>query len=238
MALLLTLFSGLFFLVGIIIYKYSNNKIMLTHASIACAGVVIIGLVCFDLLPEVIESGKWWMSLFIILGFVILFILDRLVPHHEHEHHEDDEEKIDHVLHMEHISTVTITALLLHNMIEGMALYGVASNNIKSGLLMLLGIGLHNLPFGFQIGSFGKNKENRGLICLLVLSGFIGGLLFSIFGSFNYLVEAIILSLTIGMLLHILIFELLKEIIQEIHKKETIYGIIIGIIILIIINLI
>ena len=158
--------------------------------------------------------------------------------HHEHEHHEDDEEKIDHVLHMEHISTVTITALLLHNMIEGMALYGVASNNIKSGLLMLLGIGLHNLPFGFQIGSFGKNKENRGLICLLVLSGFIGGLLFSIFGSFNYLVEAIILSLTIGMLLHILIFELLKEIIQEIHKKETIYGIIIGIIILIIINLI
>ena len=139
---------------------------------------------------------------------------------------------------MEHISTVTITALLLHNMIEGMALYGVASNNIKSGLLMLFGIGLHNLPFGFQIGSFGKNKENRGLICLLVLSGFIGGLLFSIFGSFNYLVEAIILSLTIGMLLHILIFELLKEIIQEIHKKETIYGIIIGIIILIIINLI
>lgn len=238
MALLLTLFSGLFFLVGIIIYKYSNNKLMLTHASIACAGVVIIGLVCFDLLPEVIESDKWWMSLFIILGFVILFILDKLVPHHEHEHHEDDEEKIDHVLHMEHISTVTITALLLHNMIEGMALYGVASNNIKSGLLMLLGIGLHNLPFGFQIGSFGKNKENRGLIYLLVLSGFIGGLLFSIFGSFNYLVEAIILSLTIGMLLHILIFELLKEIIQEIHKKETIYGIIIGIIILIIINLI
>ena len=160
MALLLTLFSGLFFLVGIIIYKYSNNKLMLTHASIACAGVVIIGLVCFDLLPEVIESGKWWMSLFIILGFVILFILDKLVPHHEHEHHEDDEEKIDHVLHMEHISTVTITALLLHNMIEGMALYGVASNNIKSGLLMLFGIGLHNLPFGFQIGSFGKNIEN------------------------------------------------------------------------------
>lgn len=238
MALLLTLFSGLFFLVGIIIYKISNNKTILTHASIACAGVVIIGLVCFDLLPEVIEVGKWWMSLFILLGFIILFMLDKLVPHHEHEHHEDDEEKIDHVLHMEHISTVTITALLLHNMIEGMALYGVASNNIKSGLLMLLGIGLHNLPFGFQIGSFGKNKENKGLICLLVLSGFIGGLLFSIFGSFNYLVEAIILSLTIGMLLHILIFELLKEIIQEIHKKETIYGIIIGIIILIIINLI
>lgn len=237
MALLLTFLSGLFFLVGIIIYKYSKNKVKLSHASIACAGVVIIGLLIFDLIPEVVEIHKWWMILFVLLGFILLLLLDKFVPHHEHEHHEHDEEKIDHVMHMEHISTITILALLLHNMIEGMALYGVSSNNIKSGLLMLLGIGLHNLPFGFQIGSFSENKDNRLLILFLVLSGFIGGIFFSIFGSFNYLVEGVILSLTIGMLLHILIFELLKEIIQEIKKIETIYGIIIGIIILIIINL-
>ena len=228
MALLLTLFSGLFFLIGIIVYKYISNKVAFSRMSIACACVVIIGLISFDLVPEIIEASNLWSIIFIGIGLLALIFIDRLLPHHEHEHHENDEEKKEHIEHMEHVSLITI--------IEGMALYGVSTSNIKSGLIMLIGIGLHNLPFGFQIAPSLKNKKNITLVILLVLSGFIGGLIFSIFGSLSETLEIIILSLTCGMLLHILLFELLKEVYEEIHKKETIYGIIIGIIILIIIN--
>lgn len=238
MALLLTFFSGLFFLVGIIIYNLVKNKTNLTRLSISCASIVIIGLILFDLLPELLELKKWWLIFFVLIGLFILIIIDKLIPHHEHDHHENDENKKEHIEHIQHVSTITIIALLLHNIIEGMALYSVTSTDAKSGILMLLGIGLHNLPFGFQIANYKKDSKSRFLLLMLILSGFIGGLIFLLFGNINTILEGIIISLTLGMLLHILLFELLKEVLEEINKKETIYGIILGIIILIVINII
>ena len=91
MALLLTFFSGLFFLVGIIIYNFVKNKTLFTRLSLSCASVVIIGLITFDLIPELIEVDKWWLIFFVIIGLFLLILIDKLVPHHEHNHHENDE---------------------------------------------------------------------------------------------------------------------------------------------------
>lgn len=238
MALLFTLISGLFFGVGIVIYNLVNNKKALTYISMSCAAVVILGLILTDLIPELIEIDKWWLILFIVAGLIILLGIDKLIPHHHHHHHENDEMGEDHQNHLEHIGIVTMIALVFHNMIEGMALYSVSMNDIKSGALMLLGISLHNLPLGFQIANYKNAKKNKLMLILLILSGFIGGLLFSVFGSLNETIEGMIIALTMGMLIHILIFELLHEILENKNKKETFYGIIIGSIILVIINLI
>ena len=236
MALLLTLLSGLFFLIGIVVYKFIPNKIVVSRASIACAFVVIFGLVSFDLLPELAHSNSILPLVFVPLGLIVLILVDKVLPHHEHDHHENDENKKEHINHVEHVNVITIIALLLHNLIECMALFTVTLGNLKSGIIMLLGIGLHNMPFGFQIAPSIKGKKNIILVTLLVLSGFIGGLIFTVFGSLSETLEIIILSLTCGMLLHILLLELLKEVYTEIHKKETIYGIIIGIVLLVVIN--
>ena len=238
MALLLTLLSGLFFLVGIFVYRFVKDKTSFANFSLGCALVVIFGLMVFDIIPELIEIKKWWLIIFVIIGLLFLLLADKFVPHHEHNHKKDDDEKKEHQEHLIHISTVTLLALLLHNLIEGMALYGVAINNIKDGILMLLGIGLHNIPFGFQIASMNKFKNHPLLITLLVISGFIGGLIFSIFGEINIIIEGIIIAMTLGMLLHIFLFELLKEVWESRNKLETILGVFIGIIILIGINII
>ncbi len=238
MPLVLTFLSGLFFLVGIIIYKKVENKTKFSNISIACAAIVLLGLIGFDLIPEILEKENISFFVFTIIGLGALIFIDKLIPHHNHEHHENDEEEKEHQEHLVHINTITLIALLLHNMIEGMGLYSVTLNDLKNGVIMLLGIGLHNLPFGFQIASLNKNKQNIVLLLLLVLSGFLGGILFSINGTMNEFVETAILSLTLGMLLQILIFELLKEVWQNRKRKETIYGIIIGILIVVIINLI
>ena len=237
MPLFLTFISGLFFLIGIFIYKIVENKTKFANISIACAMIVLTGLIAGDLLPELLENSKWYYIFFVLLGFGGLILIDKLVPHHEHHHEENDEKMPDHVNHLNHISIITLLALLLHNLIEGIGLYSVAQSDIKSGLLMLFGIGMHNLPFGFQIANLSKNKKNIVLIVLLILSGFIGGLISSMFGTISHLFTNIITSITMGMLLHILIFELLKEVWQNKKEKDTICGIIIGIIILVIINL-
>ena len=233
-ALLLTFFSGLFYLIGLIVYKFVKHKKELTIAAIACAFIVIIGLIIFDLLPEIIELKNWTLFIFVILGFCLLFLIDKLIPHHHHHHHENDEATKEHKQRLEHVSTITILALTMHNLIEGMALYSISIDNFKNGLLMFLGIGLHNLPFGFQIAGF----KNKLLIFLLVVSAFLGGSVVFLFGTVDELLQGIILSLSLGMLLHILIFELFKEVKENIKQISTLYGIIIGILILVIINLI
>lgn len=233
-ALLLTFLSGLFYLVGIIIYKFVKHKNELTVAAIACAAVVIIGLIVFDLAPELIEQDNAWLFVFVILGFVLLFLIDKLIPHHHHKHHAHDEATKEHKDRLEHVSTITILALSMHNLIEGMALYSISLESIRSGILMLIGVGLHNLPFGFQIAG----TKNKLLVFLLVISAFLGGLVVFFFGNIDVFLQGVVLAISMGMLLHILLFELFKEIRENIRQKATIYGIIIGVILLIIINLI
>lgn len=233
-ALLLTFLSGLFYLVGIIIYKFVKHKNELTVAAISCAAVVIIGLIVFDLAPELIEQDNAWLFVFVILGFVLLFLIDKLIPHHHHKHHDHDEATKEHKDRLEHVSTITILALSMHNLIEGMALYSISLESIRSGTLMLIGVGLHNLPFGFQIAG----TKNKLLVFLLVISAFLGGLIVFFFGNIDEFLQGVVMALSMGMLLHILLFELFKEIRENIRQKATIYGIIIGVILLIIINLI
>lgn len=238
MALFLTFVSGLFFLVGIILFKFIKKHNNITIASMATASIILIGLIIFDIIPEILEQKNIYLWLFVIFGLLILILVDKLIPHHNHDHHENDEESKEHQDHLLHISIITMVALILHNMIEGMALYGVSINDLKNGILMTIGIGLHNLPFGFQIAGYDTNGKNKILVILLVLSGLLGGIIIYLFGSINTTFEGIIIALTLGMLLHILVFEFLKEVLNNIKQKATIYGIIIGIILLVIINLI
>lgn len=236
--LILTFICGLFFLIGLLGYRISTRKESLTKLSIACAFIVILGLITTDLIPELIEIGSWWLLIFVFIGLAILIVLDKFIPHHDHHHKENDELTKEHQGHISHISTVTILALLLHNLVEGMALYSVSANDYKSGILMCLGIGLHNLPFGFQIASSHENKSHKLLLILLVLSGFLGGLIVNICGQVDEFILGIMIALTLGMLLHIFLFELLHELYNNRKKKETLCGIIIGIVILILINII
>lgn len=233
--IILTILTGLFFLIGIVILKNIKNKEKLSLFTISLACVVMFGLLTFDLLPELLESKKIYLIIPGIIGFSLLIILDKLIPHHHHEHSENKCDIHDHDLHLNHIGIVTIISLAIHNMLEGLTLYSVTLNSLNSGILMMIGVSLHNIPLGFQIGnSIDNHKYNKFLIFFLCISSFLGALIIIIFGNLNEIIENILLSLTFGMLLYILIFELFNEIKSSLKKKETIYGIIIGVVILIV----
>jgi len=236
-ALLLTLLVGIFFLVGIFILNKSKNKDKLSIYTIALAFVVLLGLVFNHLLPELIETQNISFIIPFLLGLVLLIIIDKFIPYHTHKHDESCD-KLEHQLHLSHIGTLTIIALAIHNFVEGMALYNVTIDSIKSGLLMMVGISLHNIPLGFQIGNGINNKKDKLLVAILVLSSFVGGLLLVFVGDINVLLKNILLSFTAGMLIYILFFELLKETWNYAYEKETLYGIITGIIVIFITNII
>lgn len=234
MKLLLTLLTGLFFLVGSLLNKIIKNK-NISVLSISLAFIIILNLLLFDIGPEIFESFSVYNLLIILIGLIILKILDLYIPNHSHHHDEKNDNKKEHDNHLKHISVITIIALTVHNVIENIALYNI-SNNLKAGILMCIGIGLHNIPLGLQIGGSLENKKVS--LSILTLSGFVGGLIGLLIGSISPFFENLILCLTFGMLLYLIIFEFLKEIWSSRKNIYTLYGIIIGVILIIITNLI
>ena len=249
-ALLLTLLVGLFILLGSFIgLNYKDNK-RFTDFSISVAFGVIISLILFELLPETFEvlNGEIGVvrTIFVIIilsliGITLLKLLDLFVPHHEHEVHHKHQHSSDkcHNDHLYHIGIMSSIGVIAHNIIEGMSLYLVSSTSLISGILLCIGIGLHNIPMGLVISStltssnFSKNKVLK--ISLIVsIATFIGGILMFMIGGVNELVEGILLGLTLGMLIYISIFELFHQIYHMKNKKITITGIVVGIILLVI----
>ena len=138
-----------------------------------------------------------------------------------------------------HVGLITSIALFIHNFLEGMVIYTSFNGELKLGVVLGLGVALHNIPLGMSITSFSykKGKYKALLLSLIVsLSTFVGGLVAFIFKGvlIDEMLSGIILSITVGMLAYIVLFELLGHILEIKNKKSTYFGIIIGILILVI----
>lgn len=241
--LVLTTIAGLFFLLGGLISLKVTDKNKLNHFSIALSFIIMLSLIFFDLGPESYELLSKDYDLFhtlsiiltsVLIGFFLLKMLDLFVPTHHHEHHEHEKNIAEHNSHLSHIGTLTIISLIIHNFLEGFAIYGLGITSFKLGILTCLSIGLHNIPLGAQIFSSLNIKKNKLLVSFLILSSLIGGLICLIVGNISNVLLAVITSITLGMLIYIALLELLPELTTNIEKKETRIGLSVGIILLII----
>lgn len=243
MGLIVTLILGIFILIGVLVIKITKNSKVVEQLSISIALGTMSTLVITELLPEVFETFKTdnilntilIIFLLVMLGIGILKLLDKFVPEHDNEHslsHECTEENLM------HIGIVSSLAIILHNIIEGMAVYSMTIESVKLGLLVALGVGLHNIPMGMVIYStLEKEKKNKKIILLslVVLSTFIGGLLMLLISNLlNELVMGILICITLGMLLYIIIFELIPHILHSKNKLLSIIGIVIGVLVILI----
>ena len=242
--LLLTLLVGVFFLIGIGITKLSKKKQELTLFAIGMAFIVMMGMIFFDMIPEMKEHVTFYsrfknfIYIFILplCGMGLLKILDHFVPHHHHEHKENEKNKLEHNEHLFHIGFITSMSLILHNIIEGMSIYATSLTDFKTGLMMALAVSLHNIPLGVEIAlgmDFTKTKKKTKYtsLFLLTISSFIGAfLLFLLKKEISKNILSGLLCITFGMILYIAIFELLKEIWINRKKKFIYYGMGMGVI--------
>ena len=232
MAILITVLSGIAFFVGYVITLFVKDEHKLVTFAVGFAFSILIGLLLFDILPECIElfDNKFYMILCMLGGLGILKLLDLFVPEHSHEGHS--KKHTEH--HMEHIGLISTLALFLHNIIEGSALYSTSLTDIKMGVLMLLGVSFHNIPLGIQVSSLIKNKKEKLLMIIaLAFSSVIGILLIKLFNAGNT-INAILISVTFGMLVYIAFFELLCEVKEHIKDKTLIKGLLLGVIFIVI----
>lgn len=238
--LFFTLILGLFIIFGAFIVQLFKNKDKFILISLSMAFGVMMTLIVLELFPEAYEIFSIKYNLYVaitliivigVLGYFLLKILDRFIPDHEKE----DESNLM------HIGIVSSIAIIIHNIIEGMAIYSTINSSLTLGLMLSIGVGLHNIPLGMAISSAFydsiENKRKSNIIILLIsLSTFVGGLIMFLFsGMFvNEFIIGIILSVTIGMLVYINISEILPRLIESKDKKTVVISTVLGIIILIV----
>lgn len=233
-ALLTAFIAGVFFLIGALIVYFGKKQKGIVEFSIGMALSVMILLLLFDLLPEISEiiknSHKAYIILFVLLGVFILKGIDLLIPHHDHKKEINHHER-----HLKHINSITSLAIIIHNIIEGMAIASITVVDFSAGLTMAIAVGLHNIPFGIEItATFDKLGKNSILkILILSISTLLGALIYTLIGNLNEVFEGILICITAGMILYIIVFELLPEFKESNKKKSSYFGLIIGIVLMI-----
>lgn len=239
MALLITLIVGLFTFIGSLIIFFTKNNKKIVDFSISIGFGVLLALIILELISETLEliQTKFMVvgSILAVLvlagaGIFALKILDKFVPDH-------DGSKSNTLI---HIGIMTSVALVIHNLLEGMAIYTSLSSSLKFGGMLGLGVALHNIPLGMSITSLfyknGKDNKKAILVSLIVsLSTFVGGLITYVFAGaiLADFYRGVILAITLGMLIYIVLFELLPHMVENKNKKSIILGMIIGMTLLI-----
>lgn len=237
LALFITFLLGFFIIIGVIIAFFLKKQQKVLDFIFAFALSILTMLILVDLLGHTIEHlGIKHIYLFILftcLGLLIFKIIDDFVPEHEDSKMTKKEEKKNIV----HIGLLATIALIIHNFVEGMAIYLTSTNDINLGIMMALGVGLHNIPLGIIITTTLNSEEKIGkyIFCIisLFISSFLGGLLLYLLNisTVSDVVIGSLLALTIGMLLYIIIFELYPKVKKTKNKKITVIGLISGVII-------
>lgn len=215
-SLIITFILGLFFIAGALVVKVVKDKERLEDFSVAAALGALVFISVFDIIPEIFEiwsgSKLIFAAIFVALGVGILMGLDHFVPDHDSDELEEN---------MVHIGVMTVMALSLHNIVEGMSVYSISSASLSGGISLAVGVGLHNIPMGMLIYStLDKEKllKKRIVLSCAAFSTFVGGLLMYLLGEFmNETIECALICVALGMVIYIVFFELLPNVI---HAKK------------------
>ena len=234
MGILLTFSLGIFIVLGSLIARSARNEHTIEELSISIAFGTMAALSIMELIPEALENvgndNIIFMLLAIFTGIILLKILDHFIPDHDNVHGFEHDCTPENVIHIGIISSV---AVILHNVIEGMAVYSMTAESLKTALFLSLGVGLHNIPMGMVIYSTLKKEKFKikaALLAEVSLSTLLGGIIMSLLWSaINDFVIGILIGLTLGMIIYIILFELTPHIMHSKNRKLSVVGILIGV---------
>ena len=115
------------------------------------------------------------------------------------------------------LGLVSMLAIIMHNIPEGIATFLSSSTNKGLGLSLALAISFHNIPEGISIAIpiYFSTKSKRKAFFYTLISGLsepLGAILAYLFLSsiINNFIMSIILSIIAGIMIHISIYELLS----------------------------
>lgn len=206
--LVLTLLAGMSTLIGIIpIFIKIKNKNHIIASACAFASGVMVCISIFDLIPESIKYLNNYFNsflvitlcfIFMMIGSILSMILDKYI------------DKFSYNENLFKVGILSMIAIILHNIPEGIVTFIVSNKNIMLGLPICIAIALHNIPEGISIAipiyySSGSKKKAILYTFLAGLSEPIGAILTGLFliNYVNNLILGLLFAFIAGLMIQI-----------------------------------
>lgn len=230
---IITFLAGISTIIGIIPTYFNSNRDNIINLSLSFSSGVMLSISLFSLIPESYNylNNKLFILvlIFINIGLIISTYIDKVISNRISNNT------------LFKLGIVSIIALVLHNIPEGIISFLTSSNNLKIGLPLAIGITLHNIPEGISIAVpiYYSTKSHRKAFIYTFISGFselIGGVISYIFLSrfINNFILSVILGITAGIMIQISLFELLPSSLKYKKYTSTFISFIIGFILMLI----
>ncbi|MHA1914166.1 MAG: ZIP family metal transporter [Promethearchaeota archaeon] len=226
------------------------DKVLFVLVAFATGSILATAL--FDLIPESLHhleelnAGGAGISvslifIFIIVGFVIFFVVERFIYwFHGHAHEEEENKFVCYDSNMGGIDvpldrggSIKSFALLnlvgdgLHNFLDGIIIMVAFSSGIRNGVIITLAVVFHEFPQevgDFGILLYGGFSKKRALFFnfLSALVALLGGLLAFFLSDAVEMFNLFFLAFSGGGFLYIACTELMPEMIKEKNLKKSI----------------
>lgn len=233
-AFLLTTFAGFSTMIGsILIFLFKKSKNVLL-ASLSFAAGVMICVSITDLIPESIHLFQSFFYKFpsliicfigISIGVLFSMFLDKKIPTSNSNLYK--------------VGIISMLAIIMHNIPEGIATFLTTTENTKLGLSLASAIALHNIPEGISISMpiYYSTKNKKKALFYTFLSGVsepFGALLAYLFLSniVNDLFMGFLYAIIAGIMIQISIYELIPTSLSYKKYKLSILFILIGMIVM------
>lgn len=227
-AFLLSTIAGLSTLLGtlIIFIKTKKQPLFITGALSFASGVMFT-LSLLDLIPEGISFFSRTKIPIVSLIFTFIFTLGGvLIASILNYFLEDKKSKNVTDQSLYKLGLITMLAIIIHNIPEGIATFMTTTNNIRLGLTLTIAITLHNIPEGISIALpiYYSTKSKIKAISYTLISAIsepLGALIAFLFLKPSSTTFGIIFSIIAGIMIYISIFELLPTSLSYKKKKIT-----------------
>lgn len=232
---IITFFAGCSTILGYLFIYIKKDPSKILASSLAFASGVMLLISISDLIPSAYSNLKevYYIipaflitSLFVVVGIIISMTIDKYLPDNTYQ---------DKFLYR--VGMISMIAIMIHNIPEGIATYLTSNHNLKLGLTLALALALHNIPEGISVAvpiyfSTGSKKKAFLYILLSGMSEFIGAIIASIFliDFSNDIFMGCLYAIIAGIMMHIAIYELLPSSIKYKQVFTTIIYLIIGVV--------
>jgi ZIP family zinc transporter len=215
-----TFFSTL--LGGLVGLKNKDNL----HRFLGYTAGVLLGVVAFDLLPEIFESlesqhlAPTGAMIALVCGFVVFHIVEKSILIH---HHQEGEYEPHHHGHHPTVGVVSALALIGHSFLDGIGIgLGFQASNTV-GIAVAIAVIAHDFTDGLNTVNLmllNKNKTKK------VFAFLVADALAPVLGATSTLLFTIpdkVLPLYLGFLAGFLLYIGASEILPEAHSKHSSY---------------
>jgi zinc and cadmium transporter len=190
---------------------------------VSFAAGTLIGAAFLDLIPEALEKGSEPILVYVIVGIIVFFLLEKVLYwYHCHNHHCD----AHHKHRVKEYTYLNLVGDALHNMLDGAIIAVSFFADFRLGVATTLAVIFHEIPQ--EIGDFailvkGGYSQGRALMMNFFsgLTAILGAVLAFVFLEAFEALEPIALAFAAGGFIYIALVDLLPEIHETADSRKA-----------------